>query len=106
MVNPKTWTLVPCGKTAAAFTLWRYVCDAHLETLNKLNHKTDGRGIYGVEMFLMPDGTVLLNEIAPRPHNTGHYTIEATDCCQFENHLRAVTGMPLGSTAMKVINHS
>jgi len=62
----------------------------------------DGRGIYGVEMFLMPDGTVLLNEIAPRPHNTGHYTIEASDCCQFENHLRAVTGMPLGSTAMKV----
>lgn len=50
----------------------------------------------------MPDGSVLLNEIAPRPHNTGHYTIEATDCCQFENHLRAVTGMPLGSTAMKV----
>ena len=62
----------------------------------------EGRGIYGVELFLMKDGSVLFNEIAPRPHNTGHYTIEASDCCQFENHLRAVTGMPLGSTKMKV----
>lgn len=62
----------------------------------------DGRGIYGVELFLMKDGSILFNEIAPRPHNTGHYTIEASDCCQFENHLRAVMGMPLGSTKMKV----
>jgi len=62
----------------------------------------DGRGIYGVEMFLMKDGSVELNEIAPRPHNTGHYTIEANDTCQFENHLRAVMGMPLGSTRLKV----
>eukprot|EP00961_Rhodomonas_salina_P236649 3198229-Rhodomonas_salina.1 len=42
----------------------------------------DGRGIYGVELFLMKDGSILFNEIAPRPHNTGHYTIEASDCCQ------------------------
>ena len=62
----------------------------------------EGRGIYGVELFLMKDGSVILNEIAPRPHNTGHYTIEANDCCQFENHLRAVMGMPLGSTRLKV----
>ena len=62
----------------------------------------EGRGIYGVELFLMKDGSILFNEIAPRPHNTGHYTIEASDCCQFENHLRAVMGMPLGSTKMKV----
>jgi phosphoribosylaminoimidazole carboxylase len=62
----------------------------------------NGRGIYGVELFLMKDGSVILNEIAPRPHNTGHYTIEATDCCQFENHLRAVMGLPLGSTRLKV----
>ena len=62
----------------------------------------EGRGIYGVELFLMKDGSVLFNEIAPRPHNTGHFTIEASECCQFENHLRAVTGMPLGGTALKV----
>ena len=61
-----------------------------------------GRGIYGVELFELPDGTVLLNEIAPRPHNSGHYTIEACVTDQFEQHLRAVLGLPLGDASMKV----
>lgn len=61
-----------------------------------------GAGIFGVELFLMPDGELLINEIAPRPHNSGHYTQEASDTTQFENHLRAVVGLPLGSTALKV----
>lgn len=61
-----------------------------------------GAGIFGVEMFLMEDGQILLNEIAPRPHNSGHYTIEACDTSQYENHMRAILDMPLGSTAMKV----
>lgn len=61
-----------------------------------------GRGIYGVELFLMPDGSVLLNEIAPRPHNSGHYTLEACVTDQFEQHLRAVLGLPLGDASMKV----
>lgn len=62
----------------------------------------DGAGIYGVELFLLPDGRVLVNEIAPRPHNSGHYTIEACATSQFEQHLRAVLGLPLGETALKV----
>ena len=49
-------------------------------------------GVFGVEMFALDDGRVLLNEIAPRPHNSGHYTIEACGCSQFESHLRAVAG--------------
>lgn len=61
-----------------------------------------GAGIFGVEMFLMPDGDLVINEIAPRPHNSGHYTMEASETSQFENHLRAVVGLPLGSTALKV----
>ncbi|CDH51317.1 phosphoribosylaminoimidazole carboxylase [Lichtheimia corymbifera JMRC:FSU:9682] len=61
-----------------------------------------GAGIFGVEMFLMEDGSILLNEIAPRPHNSGHYTIEACETSQFENHMRAILDMPLGSTEMKV----
>lgn len=61
----------------------------------------DGVGIFGVELFLLNDGTVLLNEIAPRPHNSGHYTIEACITSQFENHLRAVLGWPLGPVAMR-----
>ncbi|EPQ31720.1 uncharacterized protein PFL1_01053 [Pseudozyma flocculosa PF-1] len=61
-----------------------------------------GAGVFGVEMFQMPGGQLLINEIAPRPHNSGHYTIEATETSQYENHLRAILGMPLGSTALKV----
>jgi 5-(carboxyamino)imidazole ribonucleotide synthase len=60
----------------------------------------DGVGSFGIEMFLTAAGTVLLNEVAPRVHNTGHFTIEACVCSQFENHVRAVFGWPLGSTAM------
>lgn len=58
----------------------------------------DGVGIFGIEMFLTHDNKVLVNEIAPRPHNSGHYTIEACITSQFEQHLRAITGLPLGST--------
>ncbi|HSH08744.1 MAG TPA: 5-(carboxyamino)imidazole ribonucleotide synthase [Oceanipulchritudo sp.] len=60
----------------------------------------NGVGSFGLETFLTRDGRVLVNEIAPRVHNTGHYTIEACDCSQFENHVRAVLGWPLGSTEM------
>ncbi len=56
----------------------------------------DAVGVVGVEMFWLDDGTVLLNELAPRPHNSGHYTIEACRTSQFANHLRAVLGWPLG----------
>ena len=59
-----------------------------------------GTGTFGVELFLAPGGRVLINELAPRVHNSGHYTIEAALCSQFENHVRAVFGLPLGSTAM------
>ena len=57
-------------------------------------------GSFGVEMFLTANDLVLVNELAPRVHNSGHYTIEACACSQFENHVRAVLGWPLGSTAM------
>lgn len=59
-----------------------------------------GVGSFGLEFFHLADGQVLLNEIAPRVHNTGHYTIEACVCSQFENHVRAVLGWPLGDTSM------
>mmetsp|Transcript_22518 Transcript_22518/g.62534 ORF Transcript_22518/g.62534 Transcript_22518/m.62534 type:complete len:593 (+) Transcript_22518:122-1900(+) len=59
-------------------------------------------GVFGVEMFVTKDGSVLLNEVAPRPHNTGHYTQDACAVSQFENHLRAVCGLPLGSTELAV----
>lgn len=56
----------------------------------------EGVGVFGVELFVTSDGQLLVNETAPRPHNSGHYTMEACRVCQFENHLRAVSGLPLG----------
>ncbi|MHB1686025.1 MAG: 5-(carboxyamino)imidazole ribonucleotide synthase [Ignavibacteriaceae bacterium] len=59
-----------------------------------------GYGIFGIEMFLTKDEKILVNEMAPRPHNSGHYTIEGCVTSQFENHIRAVMNLPLGSTEM------
>lgn len=56
------------------------------------------RGLLAVEMFVLAGGRVLINEVAPRPHNSGHLTIEACATSQFENHVRAVLGLPLGPT--------
>lgn len=60
----------------------------------------DGKGIFAFEFFLATEGEVLLNESAPRPHNSGHYTIEGCITSQFENHVRAVMGLPLGDTRL------
>ncbi|MDJ0579841.1 5-(carboxyamino)imidazole ribonucleotide synthase [Crocosphaera sp.] len=57
-------------------------------------------GIFGIELFLTSDGELLVNEIAPRTHNSGHYTLDACDVSQFEMQLRAVTSKPLGSTKL------
>ncbi len=59
-------------------------------------------GLLAVEMFLTKEGEILVNEAAPRPHNSGHYSIEASYTSQFENHLRAILNLPLGSTASKM----
>lgn len=59
-----------------------------------------GFGIFGIEMFLVNGNKILVNEMAPRPHNSGHYTIEACVTSQFENHIRSVLNLPLGSTEM------
>ena len=63
--------------------------------------RREGLGVTGVEMFLAPGGEVLVNELAPRPHNSGHYTIEAVETSQFENHLRGVLDLPLGEVSMR-----
>lgn len=55
-------------------------------------------GLLAVELFLLPNGELLVNEVAPRPHNSGHHTIECNITSQFEQHLRAVLDMPLGET--------
>jgi len=59
-----------------------------------------GRGVFGIELFEV-DGDVFVNEIAPRPHNSGHYTIEGCHTSQFEQYARAVLGLPLGDTTLR-----
>ena len=70
--------------------------DLARDVINKL----DMVGLLAVEMFLTKKGEILVNEVAPRTHNSGHHTIEANRVSQFEQHLRAVTNMPLGSTEL------
>ena len=57
-------------------------------------------GILAVEFFLLENGDLLVNEIAPRPHNSGHHTIECNVTSQFEQHMRSILNLPLGSTKM------
>ena len=64
---------------------------------NKLEHV----GLLAIELFLTEDGNLLVNEIAPRPHNSGHHTIEACFVSQYGMHLRAILNMPLGSTGLR-----
>lgn len=67
----------------------------------KVVDKLEGAGVFGVEMFLDSNDRLLINEIAPRVHNSGHYTMDGCKTSQFEQHIRAVTGMELGPTDMK-----
>jgi 5-(carboxyamino)imidazole ribonucleotide synthase len=61
-----------------------------------------GAGMFGIEMFLTDEGKILVNEIAPRVHNSGHYTMDANRTSQFEQHIRAIAGLPLGDSSMVV----
>ncbi|MEG3658110.1 5-(carboxyamino)imidazole ribonucleotide synthase [Arenibacter palladensis] len=69
-----------------------------LQLSNKIKHV----GLLAVEMFQTQDDRILVNEVAPRPHNSGHYSIEASYTNQFEQHIRAILDLPLGNTASKV----
>ncbi|MFN3843398.1 MAG: 5-(carboxyamino)imidazole ribonucleotide synthase [Rehaibacterium terrae] len=70
---------------------------AALEQARKVAEALDYVGVFALELFLC-DGTLLANEMAPRVHNSGHWTIEGAETSQFQNHLRAVLGLPLGAT--------
>jgi 5-(carboxyamino)imidazole ribonucleotide synthase len=65
---------------------------------SKVAQNLEGAGVFAIEMFLADDNKVLLNEVAPRVHNSGHYTLDGSKTSQFEQHIRAITGLPLGST--------
>lgn len=84
-------TLAPARVSAA-------VADAARELAIAVAEKLDLIGLLTVEMFLRADGNLVINELAPRPHNSGHWTIEGCATSQFAQHVRAVCGMPLGAT--------
>lgn len=65
--------------------------------IKRLADKLDLVGVLALELFVTKDGRIVANEMAPRPHNSGHWTIDACAISQFENHARSVTGMPVGS---------
>ena len=85
----------PCRKPELEQEGWDYA----RRLLERLNHV----GVLAIEFFVK-DGRLIANEMAPRVHNSGHWTIEGAETCQFENHLRAILGLPLGSTA--AVGHS
>ena len=87
-------TIVPARSDDEALERARAVATDVLELM-------EGRGVYGIELFETVDGDILVNEIAPRPHNSGHWTIEGAVTSQFDAHVRAVLGWPLGSTELR-----
>ncbi len=73
----------------------------HAEDLaRQVAERLNVRGLIAVEMFLLPDGSLWVNELAPRPHNSGHYTLDACAVSQFEQQIRALSGLPLGSSRL------
>lgn len=66
-----------------------------------LLHSLQAVGVFGIELFLTPEGKVVVNEIAPRTHNSGHFTLDACEISQFEMHLRAVCGLPLANPTLR-----
>ena len=112
------WRAVPSGQAAAypvvASTQLDGICHEVVAPAPDLDPALAGRaqqialpiageldviGILAVELFETDDGRILVNELAMRPHNTGHWTQDGAVTCQFENHLRAVLDLPLGSPA-------
>jgi len=83
-------TMVPARVTDSAVKKAAAIADEVMKVF-------DGVGTFCIELFLTKDEDVYVNEVAPRPHNSGHYTIEGCFANQFENHIRAIVGLPLGS---------
>jgi 5-(carboxyamino)imidazole ribonucleotide synthase len=81
-------SIVPCG-------LDSHIQDQARDMARRLAEAVDLVGVFGLEFFVTGDGTVLANEVAPRPHNSGHWSIDACSASQFEQHVRTVCGLPV-----------
>ena len=74
------------------------ILDKCVQVAREVSQKLEHIGMLAVELFVTKNGEVWINELAPRPHNSGHLTIEGNTTCQFENHIRAIAQLPLGET--------
>ncbi len=83
------WSSLPCGAADSTVKQARHAAEAVLRNLDYV-------GVVGIEFFVLEDGRLLANELAPRVHNSGHWTEAACTVSQFEQHIRAVAGLPLG----------
>ncbi|MGL5835252.1 MAG: 5-(carboxyamino)imidazole ribonucleotide synthase [Waterburya sp.] len=88
------WTITPADVSIQIAEEVKAIARTILDKLEVI-------GVFGIEFFLTKDHRVLVNEIAPRTHNSGHYTLDGCETSQFAMQLQAVTGLPLGSTALK-----
>ena len=103
----KTWPLVQtiqtsgvCSEVIAPYPSLS-LSDPAAEIAHLIATGLGVTGVMAVEMFVLSDGTLLVNELAMRPHNSGHFSIEGSNTSQFEQHLRAVLDLPLGDTGMR-----
>lgn len=91
-----------CHEVLVPAAVTKNVQQKAVRLARKVASELAGAGVFGIEMFLTDKGQVLINEIAPRVHNSGHYTTEACMTSQFEQHIRAIAGLPLGKTDLLV----
>ncbi len=103
----KTWPLVQtiqsggvCSEVIAPYPSLS-LSDPAAEIAHSIANGLGVTGVLAVEMFVLSDGKLLVNELAMRPHNSGHFSIEGSNTSQFEQHLRAVLDLPLGDTGMR-----
>ena len=89
-----------CTQVLAPAPVSKQVMAKAIAVASQVAKHLSGAGLFGIELFLTRDGEILVNEIAPRVHNSGHYTMEACRTSQFEQHIRAIAGLPLGSTEL------
>jgi 5-(carboxyamino)imidazole ribonucleotide synthase len=88
-------------ETIAPARVSKNISEKAEEIAEKTMSVLKGAGIFGIEMFVTNDENVVINEIAPRVHNSGHHTLQSSETSQFEQHLRAILGLELGSTKLK-----
>ena len=86
-------TIVPAAISDEAMKKAASIADKVMEVF-------EGVGTFCIELFVAKNGEIYVNEVAPRPHNSGHYTIEGCLASQFENHIRGIAGLPFGSTSL------